>query len=207
VVHHDELVGHEQDQVALVVGARDPQLDRLELEGQVVPEGAEQPVVRVPRGAEEVDDRSKRREDRRLAAALLLREAAGRRRDASRQSGSAGLHVRDAAGGAERALQGGQEHAPALVERAHLHVAAAARDHQRGIGEPDVPARVAARILVARREQHPEVGVEPVDDRLDGVLDAHPLRAPDDADAAVRAVALLRDCAHAASVGVSWAAS
>ena len=85
MIHDDQLVRQVEHEVALIRRAREPQAHRLELEGQVVAEGAVEAEVRLVRVVEEVDERAQHGEDRRLAAALLLGEAPGGRAHLARR--------------------------------------------------------------------------------------------------------------------------
>ena len=166
VVDDDDLVRQVQDEVALVVRTLEPQSHRLELEDEVVAERAVEAEVR------------RRRLSRRgrlsarstvnsvgLLAPLLLGDAARRlgapcprapssletqRRDARRTPSSA----RSIAGSSTRA---------AVVQRPDGERPRATGDLERRVDEAHVPARVAARVLVARREHDAAPCVERID--------------------------------------------
>ena len=161
-----------QDQVALLTGPLTPQLDRLELERQVVAERAVQPQVRVVarHGGDHLPHGG---EDGGPAAPVLLGLHAGR----------LGYHHLDLSPGpavpAARAghglahpQQGGAKHreqhlAPG-VERPDADPAAAGDELGAGIHVGQMPAAVAARVLHARAE-HP--AAPPFHLRADGVQD------------------------------------
>src|SRR5437899_1079818 len=83
-------------------------------------------------------------------APLLLGEALGRRRELAGQPGLGALRPRDGREGRERGGDGRQQRPPALVQRVDADRGAARCQLERRIDEPHVPARVAARVLVAR---------------------------------------------------------
>src|SRR5262249_33266585 len=60
---------------------------------------------------------------------------------------------------------------------------AAGGEDERRIDDPDVPPRVASRVLVARGQEHTAALIEPVDERLDRVRDGNLLDRSVDADA------------------------
>jgi len=72
VVDDEDLVGQVQDQVALALGALQRVGDRIELEGEVVAEGAVEPEIGIVLGAEQGGDGAQNREDGRHAGPLLL---------------------------------------------------------------------------------------------------------------------------------------
>ena len=76
MVDDQDLVGQEQHQVALARLALELVVDRVELEGEVVAEGAIEAEIGVLVGLEQSGDGAQHGEDRRHAAALLLGEDA-----------------------------------------------------------------------------------------------------------------------------------
>ncbi len=75
MVDHEDLVGQIEDEIALVLGPRQAQRHRLELEHQIVAKGAVKPEVLVLGAAEQIDQGAQNREYRGLPAAALFREA------------------------------------------------------------------------------------------------------------------------------------
>ncbi len=154
MIDDQDLVRQIQHQVALIIRARQAQLDRLELEHQIVAERAIEPEMLVFGTGEEVAERPQYRKHAGLAAALLLREAgvagADRAVDAA-VAGVADLCRREAI---QMVGDRPKQQLPPRVQRLDPKAAAARRQHQRRIDKPHVPARVAAGKLEARREQH-----------------------------------------------------
>ena len=74
VVDNEDFVGQIEDEIALVIRPRQPQLHRLELEDQIVTKGAVEPEVLVLGTAEQIDQGAQDRKHRRLPAAALLRK-------------------------------------------------------------------------------------------------------------------------------------
>ena len=76
VVDDQDLVGQEQHEVALALLALEPVVDRIELEGEIVAEGAVEAEIGVFLGLEQRGDGAQHREHGRNAAALLFGEDA-----------------------------------------------------------------------------------------------------------------------------------
>jgi hypothetical protein len=147
-----------QDQVSLDFPAR-AEPDRLELEGQVVAERAEQ-GERVVGTGEQRDDLPDRAEHGRAAAALFLGQLFGGLGDRYQDAGVVALGQFACFG--DRCRDRGQEHAAAVVERGRGELAAAAGELDARVDVGGVPAAVPARVLHARAE-HPAA---PVVDQL-----------------------------------------
>src|SRR5262249_23197621 len=110
VVDHDQVVGPVEAQTGRLGRPRTAELDGLELEREIVAEGAVEPEVRVRRAREQVAHGADDRQRRRLAGPLLLREAGGGERDRSDR-------LVFVARGAGCGGGGREEHAPARVQR------------------------------------------------------------------------------------------
>src|SRR6185312_11459144 len=125
VVYDDELVRKVEDEVALRGLALEPEPDRLELKGEVVPEGTVEAEVRLVRVAEECDQRAQQREDRRLPAPRLLGEPLARCANRAFERARACVHALDGLERAERLCDRGEQHAPAIVQRVDAEAALA----------------------------------------------------------------------------------
>jgi hypothetical protein len=200
MVDHENLVRQEQDQVALARRTLDPELYRLELEGEVVAKGAIEAETGVLRRAEQPDNGAQHAEDRGHARALLLGERPARLADPDLERFRAGRrHLRLGKAG----KHGGdrREHgAAAPVQRLDPHVAALCRNHQRRIDNGRVPARIAAGIFVIGGEYRPQPPIQPVEIALDGVGIGRFMPMPVDPDPALRHETRIRVghscCAH-----------
>ena len=162
VVHDEDRVGKVEDEVAVGLRAGPPELDRVELEREVVAERSIEAETGVVLRAEPGDDGPQGGEDGRLAAPVLLREVRLRLAHREPEGVAApidGGHVRLAGkGGLDRR----EQHLAPLVERAHRPAPPPGHDLERRVCEADVPPGVAAWVLVGRGEQHP---APPVDAR------------------------------------------
>src|SRR5260370_29637091 len=74
MIGDEDLVGQIEDQVTLIVGARQAQLHRLELEDQIISKGAVEAEMLILGAAEQMDQRPQYREERGLSATALLGE-------------------------------------------------------------------------------------------------------------------------------------
>ena len=182
--------GQVEDQVALIGGARQARADRLELEREIVAEGAVEPEVRLLGVPEELDQRPERREHRGLAAPVFLREAGRRWANRHRDRVGRPLEALDLIEALERLGDGGEQDQAAGVQSLGAEPTPAGYEDERRIDEPHVPAGVAAGVLVARGEQHAAARVEGVHDRLDGIRHRERLHPAVDADAPTREVAV-----------------
>jgi hypothetical protein len=188
VIDDDELVGQVEDQIALVFGTREAQAHGLELEGQVVAEGAVEPEVGILRTGEEPLQRANHREDRRLLAALLFREARAGLRHASLERRLADLELLDRRDRLELGSDPRQQDAAAFAVAGDPKAARTRHELERRIDEAHVPTRVASRVLVIRGEERTAPLVERVDQRLDCGFAARFLELAPNLDAAPRAV-------------------
>ena len=81
MIDDEDLVGQIKHEVALAVGALQREVDRVELEGKVVAEGAVEAEIGILLRPEQAGDGTQHGEHRWNAAALLFREDAAGRRD------------------------------------------------------------------------------------------------------------------------------
>ena len=190
MVHDDQLVGQVEDEIALIGGARQARADRLELEREIVAEGAVEPEVRLLGVPEELDQRAQQREHGGLTAPIFFREAARRCAHRHRDRVVGPLEALDLIEPLERLGDGGEQDQAAGVQGLGAEPAAPGHERERRIHEPHVPASVAAGVLVARCEQHAAARVEGVHDRLDGIRHRERLHRAVDADAPTREVAV-----------------
>ena len=65
----------------------------------------------------------------------------------------------------------GEKNLSPWVQRLDAKRTAAPGEGERRVDEPDVPARVAPWIFVARCQEHPPMSVEPVDEGVDRIRD------------------------------------
>ena len=163
-----QAIRHVEHDVALVVLARALLHEVLDLEHEVVGEGAEQAEQRIVIGAEHRDEVAHQRHhagaagalvfvDRRLAAHDVAGEPAG------------GLLGDDDAGFAQHVAEEGDQHLAARVQRLQRKVRAGGFQPQRRIGKAEVEALVAARHRGARRQHHAAAAVEQVDQVVEPV--------------------------------------
>ena len=165
VVDDQDLVRQVKYKIALIVGTRQAQLHRLELEDEVVAEGAIEAEMLVFRALEQGDQRAQHREHRRLTAALLLGEACCRLADHAADASVARGAELDRVEAPQRVGDRRKQHLAAGVERLDRETAATRAEHQRRIDKAHVPAGVAAGKLEARREQHAALPVERLGER------------------------------------------
>ena len=189
VIHDEQVVGQVEHQVALFGRARQRQRDGLELERKVVAERPVQAEVRIV-ARKQVHQRTHDRERGRLTAALFLLESpVGPLHAADHCAWAvAGLvaEIHDAGSAPQRCqrlVDGLQQHGAPLVQSAHPDVLRPAGDGQRRVGEAHVPAGVAARVFVARRQQHAAGLVQPVDEVFDLGVAVDRRRSERDCDA------------------------
>ncbi len=129
--------------------ARQPLLDGLELEEQIVAEGADQAQAEVFGAAEFVDEQAQNRKDRRLFAALLLRKQRRQRLQPPQE------HARFRAERFPMRMRSQQrqqhlaEHLSAWVQRTELDAAVVRDDLERRADGGDIPARITSRIFVS----------------------------------------------------------
>ena len=190
MVHDDQLVRQVEDEVALLGRALELEPHRLELKGQVVAEGAIEAQVRLVLVEEQVDEGPQEGEDRGLAAPVLLGEAPGGCPHLALDDVVPRVDRRHDGEPRERPAERGSKSPAARVQGLRPEAAPLRGEHDGRVDEAEVPARVAARILVARRQERPAALVEPFEYRLDGVADGDALDRAADGDAAARQVLL-----------------
>ena len=170
VVDDQDLVGQEQHEVALARLALELVVDRVELEGEVVAEGAVKAEIGVFRGLEQGGDGAQHGEDRRNAAALLLGEDTAGFGDVEADQFLRRLGDGDIGKAAQRLADDRQQHLATAVQRLDAHGAAARRDDQRRIDDGRVPARVAAGIFVVRGKHRAPARIQAIDIAVDRAL-------------------------------------
>ena len=75
MIDDKDLVGKIEDEIALIAETRQTQRHRLELEHQIVAEGAVKPEMLVLRARKQIDQRAQHREDRGLPTAFFFGKA------------------------------------------------------------------------------------------------------------------------------------
>src|SRR5439155_17256693 len=133
MVDDQDLVGQIEDEVALILGARQFEPHRLELEDQVVAERAVEAEVLVLRTSEQVVQGAQHRKDAGLAAALFLREMGIALAYRAGDAVLAEMGNLDSRETAERLADIEYQHPSALVQRLDREPAAARREYQRRI--------------------------------------------------------------------------
>ena len=146
--------------------------------------------MRLPFVEQQVDERPEQREDRRLATPLLFGEAPGGDPHLAVEAVVPRLERRHRVERREGAGEGGEQHAAAGVQRLRPEAAAPRRERDGGIDETQVPAGVAAGVLVARGEEHALMAVERIDDGFDRAGDWNVFDETMDSNAAAAAVAI-----------------
>jgi hypothetical protein len=188
MVDDDQFVRQIEDEVSLLGRALELRGQRLELKREVVAERAVEPEVNVVGTPKHVDDRAEHGKDAGLLATLFFGCAHGARADDGRERVHCGGRLLDRVQRLDRGPNRLEEHAAARVQRGHRDPTSARRERERRIDEPQVPPRVAPRVIVARRQEHAAPMVERVDQVFDGGSAVDLLRAPIDDDAASRRV-------------------
>ena len=135
MIDDQDLVRHEEHQVALVRGALEAQLHRLELVGEVVAEGAVEAEVLVLVVAEELDDRAQQAEDGGLPAALLLGHNLRRQMHAAREAIGFRLQRGDGIERLDRGADRLDQDLASRLQRRDLEIAPAAGDGERRGGK------------------------------------------------------------------------
>jgi hypothetical protein len=158
-------VGQEQVQVARLGRPRVLQRNRLELEQQVVAERAVEAEERVGEAGKLGHDAAQGREQRGLLASLLLGEGAGGGDDLDVPLARRGCRGREVG---EYGVEQRQQRLAARVEGAQGQRAVAPDDLERRVDEAELPARIAPRIVDARREQPAAGAVEALGEAVEG---------------------------------------
>ena len=157
-----QAVRHVQHDVTLVGLTGALLLQVLELEHQVVGEGAVQPEHRIGRRGEGGDDGAHQRDRAGAAGALLLIDRGLAADDVPPDFGGAGL-LDDDAGLLELVGQERDQHPAARIERLNGEFLGLRGERQRRIGKAEVEALVAARHRRAGRQHHAAAVIEQVD--------------------------------------------
>ena len=160
VVDDEYFVGQIEDEIALVIGPRQPQFHRLELEHQIVTKGAVEPEVLILGTTEQIDQGAQNREHRRLPAAALLRETLLGLLDFARYPIAPDPLDADCGQVGQALGNRVQQNAAALVQRIDREPTPARGKNQRRVDKPHIPPRVTAGKLEARGKQHPAPLVE-----------------------------------------------
>ena len=160
MIDDQDLVRQIEDEIPLIVGARQPQLCGLELEDQIISERTIEPEVLVLGAGEQMDQRAQHREYRWLPAAALLGKALrgladfardavrGRSFDPCRRESADCLGYRD------------QQEAATPVQCVDRKPAPARGEDQRRVDKSHVPACIPSGKLETRGKQHTAPSVE-----------------------------------------------
>eukprot|EP00962_Isochrysis_galbana_P040376 scaffold14607_cov123-Isochrysis_galbana.AAC.3 len=138
-IHHEELVGQVEQQVALALHPSLVRPHRLKLEREVVAKRAVQTEHRLGVAAEEVAQAAHHGEDGVLPRPLLLGEVVGRGLDGHVHGKS-----RDRLARAERRVDRSKQHLAARIERANGECATGSLNAKRRVDEAHGPTRVPA---------------------------------------------------------------
>ena len=195
MVDHHHLVRQEQHHVALLLGPHHMLLDRVELVGEVIAEGAVE-TERLVLAAEQIDDRAQHREDRRHARAFFLGIDARGLGDRDGETPSVATGGLDVGMATKIRLDRAEQQFAARVERVDLHLAAARGDGQRRIDDRGVPAGIAAGIFVVGGEDRAALAVQLFDIAGDRRVVGCAPALPGDGDAAFRLECLAHVLAH-----------
>ncbi len=147
VIDDQDLVGQKEHHVALVVGPFQLQVDRFELEGDVIAEGAVEAELVVAAGKQILQrpDDGKRRG---LAGPLFFLEHPVGLFDGQVDTGPVGGKTRHVRMALKRFGNRRDQDPAAIIERPDLHRAVGGFHDQRRVDQGHVPAGVAARIFV-----------------------------------------------------------
>ena len=153
MIDDQDLVRQIEDEIALILGARQPKAHRLELEDEVVAERAIEAEMLVLGTPEQIVERAQHREDARLPAALLFREAGIAVADRALDTVLPGAPDLGCGECGKRLGNRRDQHPPALIQRLDREIAPARRQHQRRIDKPHIEPRIAAGKLEARGQE------------------------------------------------------
>src|SRR5208282_5429730 len=168
MIDDQDLVRQIEDEIPLIVGARQPQLCGLELEDQIISERTVEPEVLVLGAGEQTDQRAQHREYRRLPAAALLGKALRGFADVARDAARGGSFDRRCRESADRLGDRGQQNTATPVQGVDRKPAPARGEDQRRVDKSHVPARIPAGKLEARGKEHTALGVERPGERVVG---------------------------------------
>ena len=158
-IHEPDVVAEEQVQV-LVAVAGQLLLDRLELEQQVVPEGADQAQPRIFLAAKFLDQQPQNREYGRLFAALFFREQRRQRLEPPGEDPRFLAEFLPMRMACQHRPQNFGNLFAARIQRPEFDAAVVRDDFERRAGRRDIPARVPPGIFISRGEVDPTVLIE-----------------------------------------------
>jgi len=162
VVDDQDLVGQEQNHVPLVLGPFQLQIDRFELEGDVVAEGTVKPQLVVVAG-KEIFKRTHNRKGRRLAGPLFFIEEPVGLLDGERDPILTCAEGFDHVMGFQGVCDRGDENLATLVQRADIDGPVSRFQNEGRIDQRHVPARVAPGVFIGRCKHCAQLAVQPVD--------------------------------------------
>src|SRR5205814_2864927 len=154
MIDDQDLVRQIEDEIALILGARQSKAHRLELEDEVVAERAIEAEMLVLGTPEQIVERAQHREDARLPAALLLREARVALAHLARDMVLADiteLYCREAA---QRLGDIRDQNPAAAIERLDREAAVPRGEYKRRIDKAHIEPRIAAGKLEARGQEN-----------------------------------------------------
>src|SRR4030095_15193202 len=190
MIHDDKLIGNVEDEVTLIGRSFLMQPQRLELKCEIVTESSIQAEIVVFNTAEETDHSAHDRKDGRLFTPLFFRETARTFYDNAIQCISAHFGLDDGRNPANDFGNDRQQKTSAPVQCGNMEVSAARLQRQRRINETDVPPRIPARVLVARRQQNATTLIQGWHERLDRTVDGNLLNSPMDLNSQLCSVGL-----------------
>ena len=168
MVHDEDFVGQVKHEIALAVRPVQLEGHRIELEAEVIAEGAVEPEIGILVRLEERDNRTQHGEDGRYARALLLGEGARGFADLNHGLARRCFGDRNIRQPLHHGGDGRQHGRAAGVQRLDIDLAAPRRNHQRRIDDRRIPARIAARIFVIGGKDCATAAVETVHIGIDG---------------------------------------
>ena len=190
VVDDEDLVRQEQHHVALVFRTLHGKLDRVELEGEVVAEGAEQPDRRIRVGVEQVHHRAQHGEHCRHLGAFFFRKGAGRLVDRQVQPARGPRTECQVCHRCEPLRHEREQHLAAFVIGLDPDLAAVRGNGKRRIDDRRIPAGIAAGIFIVGGEDGAPPLVELVHIAGDRIRIGRRPARPADGDTALGLVGL-----------------
>ena len=158
-VHEPDVVAQKQVKI-LRAGAWKAELDRIELEQQIVAEGTHQGQAAVFRAAKLLDHCAEKREYGGLFAALLFGEEGRERPEPASQVAVDEAEVLPMRVVCQRWQEHFIQRSSAIVQRANLDVALKADDLNGWAKAGNIPARVPPGVFVSGRQVDPAVTVK-----------------------------------------------
>ncbi len=153
MIDDQDLVRQIEDEIALILGARQSKAHRLELEDEVVAERAIEAEMLVLGTPEQIVERAQHREDARLPAALFLREARVALADLARNMILADITELYCRVAAQRLGDILDQNPTAAIERLDREAAVARGEYERRIDKAHIEPRIAAGKLEARGQE------------------------------------------------------